>query len=1074
MHKIDSMDNPTPMSQATAPAAEDAGTASRDRTRQRDVLPMDPSRTFVVRHRKGILFVSLVLCLAGVYSAYVMPASVFPQTSFPRVVILVDNGVMSADEMMATITRPIEEVMKNIPGAINIRSATGRGAAEINVFFNWRTDMVQSELYVLSRLSQIRGTLPPTATAAVHRLTFAAFPVIGISLTSKTRSITNLWEIARYDVKPRFLRIPDVARIAIVGGSVPEYHVVVDPAKLEAYHLNLQQVNEALAKTNKFTSAGMHEENRQLYLTLVDGRVRDPDEIRNIVVAWSGSSPIRVRDIAAVRPGAAPRFNIVTADGTDAVLLNVYSQPDGNTVGIADALQKELKRLENELPPDIKTAFFYDQSQFVREGVESVWESIFIGLGLSILVLYAFLRSMATTFVTASAIPITILVTLAGMHLFGMSFNLMTLGGIAAAIGMVIDDAIVMVEAIHAKICAGHAPAASAALAVREVGLPMVGSTLTPVVVFLPLTFLDGVPGVFFRALALTMVVALLTSLALAVTLSPTLGAALIRPTGGPAQDELQQGGPILRRLIAAYEWTARRALRRPILSAVCIVLVAAAGVGLYFQLETDFLPSQDEGAFVLDYFSRPGTSLAETDRMLRHVGRILHATPEIESYSRRTGARLALAIAEPNTGDFLVKLKQNRNRSTEEVIDELREKIHAAEPALHTEFPGVLGDLIGDLTWSPNPIEIKIFTNKTAQLEHLASTIAKQIETVPGVVDVNDGLVVAGPTLSYRVRQAEAARVGMTAADIGSTLQTAMLGTQSSYVLEGDRTVGVRVLLAADRKRREADIAALPVRSSQGARVTLSDVTTIHDLPGRLERHREDLRELIAVSGRLAGLDLGRGIAAIKDKIAKTVPIPSGVSLEYGGLFKQQQESFRNLSLVLVMAILLVYGVLLLEFRSVLHPLAIVTGAVLALFGVIAALWITDTTLNIVSFLGAIIGVGIVTKNGILMLDFVDQLRLRGLPLVEALVQSGRRRLRPVLMTSLTTFLGLLPLAYGVGAGADMLRPLAIGVIGALCISLLLSLIATPVCYYILMRLFRIEGRPEAATAGDASIVIG
>ncbi|MFQ5424857.1 MAG: efflux RND transporter permease subunit [Phycisphaerae bacterium] len=1015
-----------------------------------DTVQGDP---FVVRHRKGILFVTLVLCLAGAYSAYVMPASVFPQTNFPRVVILVDNGVMPADEMMATLTRPIEEVMKNIPGAINIRSATGRGAAEINVFFNWRTDMVQAELYVLSRMSQIRATLPPTAQAAVHRLTFAAFPVIGISLTSKTRSITDLWQIARYDVMPRFLRIPDVARIALVGGSVPEYHVVLDPLKLEAFRLTPRQVTDAIVQANRFVPAGMHEENRQLYLTLVDGRATDADELADMVIGWAGASPIHVRDVGSVRHGAAPRFNIVTADGTDAVLLNVYSQPDGNTVGIADALQEELKRLKAELPPDIRPAFFYDQSQFVREGVESVWESIFIGLGLSILVLYVFLRSLATTFVTASAIPITILVTLAGMHLFGMGFNLMTLGGIAAAIGMVIDDAIVMVEAIHAKICAGHAAAASAALAVREVGLPMVGSTLTPVVVFLPLTFLDGVPGVFFRALALTMVVALLTSLALALTLSPTLGAALLRPSGGPAQDELEQGGPVLRRLIATYEWTARRALRRPVLSTVCIVLVAAAGVGLYFQLNTDFLPSQDEGAFVLDYFSRPGTSLAETDRMLRHVGQILHGTPEIESYSRRTGARLALALAEPNTGDFLVKLKQKRDRSTEEVIADLRERIHAAEPALHTEFPGVLGDLIGDLTWSPNPIEIKIFTNKTAQLEQLASRIAEAIEAIPGVVDVNDGLVVAGPTLSYRVRQAEAARAGLTASDIGSTLQTAMLGTQSSYVLEGDRTVGVRVLLAADRKRREADIAALPVRSSRGDRVTLDDVTTMHTLPGRLERHREDLRELIAVSGRLAGVDLGSGIATIKDKIAKTIPIPSGVSIEYGGLYKQQQESFRNLTLVLVMAILLVYGVLLLEFRSILHPLAIVGGAVLALFGVIAALWLTDTTLNIVSFLGAIIGVGIVTKNGILMLDYVDHLRSRGLPLVEALVQSGRRRLRPVLMTSLTTFLGLLPLAYGVGAGADMLRPLAIAVIGALCISLALSLLATPVFYYVFMR---------------------
>jgi len=1021
---------------------------------------------FYVRHSKGILFISLVMCLAGAYAAYRMPSSVFPQTDFPRVVILVDSGVMPADDMMATITRPIEESMKDIPGAINIRSATGRGSAEVNVFFTWQTDMVQAELYVLSRLSQIRSILPATAETAVHRLTFSAFPMIGISLTSKTRSMTNLWETARYEIKPRFLRITGVARVGLVGGDVPEFHVLVDPVRLDAYHMTLQQVSDALAKTNKFTSAGMHEENHQLYLALVDGRVANSDEIRDVVIAWERGSPVRVQDVASVRPGAAPRFNIVTADGVDAVLLNIYAQPDGNALGIARDLKQELSALRAELPPDMHLAFFYDQSLFVREGVESVWESIIIGLVLSVLVLFAFLRTASTTFVASTAVPVTILVTLVSMRFFHMSFNLMTLGGIAAAIGMVIDDAIVVVEAIHAKVCAGHAPRRAALLAVREVGMPLVGSTLTPVVVFIPLTYLDGVPGVFFRALALTMVVALLTSLLLAVTLTPTLGSMLIHPRPGPIRDELEQGGPVMRRLIGSYEWMVRRALGHLGLSAACITAVIAAGVLLYSRLETDFLPAQDEGAFVLDYYSRPGTSLAETDRMLRHVEQILHDTPDVESYSRRTGARLALAIAEPNTGDFLVKLRPKRTRGTEEVIDELREKITAAEPALNTEFPGVLSDLIGDLTWSPDPIEIKIFTSDTDKLKRLAGQIAETIETIPGVVDVNDGLVVAGPSLSFRVRPSDAARVGLNTDEIGSTLRTALLGANTSYVLEGDRTRGVRVLLVADRRTREADIIDLPLRAIQGSRVTLDEVTHVRHRPGVLERHREDLRELIAVSGRLAGRDLGSGIAAIKKKLSETVAIPSDVSIEYGGLYQQQQESFRNLTLVLIMAILFVYGVLLLEFRSVLYPLAIVIGAVLALFGVIAALWMTGTSLNIVSFLGAIIGVGLVAKNGILMLDFVDHLRARGLSLVESLVQSGRRRLRPVLMTTLTASLGLLPLAFGVGAGADMLRPLAIAVIGGLCISLLFSLVATPVCYYLMMRLFRLDGRTTYETS--------
>ncbi len=1034
------------------------------------VSPSLPSDSFVLRYRKAIVFLVGALCLAGGYSAYMMPASVFPQTDFPRVVILIDNGTMPADEMMATITRPVEEAMKDIPGTSTIRSTTGRGSADVNVFFDWSTDMVQAELYVLGRLAQIRSALPPTAEFAVHRLTFSAFPIIGISLTSKTRNISELWETARYDLRPRLLRIKGVARVNIVGGREPEYHVVVDPLKLESYHLTVEQVSKALAETNNFTSAGMHEENRQLYLAVVDNRLRDPADIEKVVVAWSGKSPIHVGDVATVRRGYAPQFNIVTADGTDAVLMNIYGQPDSNTVSIADALQKELGRIHRELPPDMKLAFFYDQSLFVREGVRSVWESIIIGLLLSIVVLYLFLRSLSGTFVAAMVIPVTVLITLVAMRLFHMSFNLMTLGGIASAIGLVIDDAIVVVEAIHTKVLAGHTSSEAVRLAMREVSLPLVGSTLTPVVVFIPLAFLDGVPGVFFRALALTMVSALLTSLALAVTFTPVLAALSMRPRGTPAQNELAQGGPVLRLIIALYEWVVRRALRYWWATLPCMALIVVMGIMLYDRLETDFLPKLEEGAFVLDYYSRPGTSLSETNRMLQHVEKILLSTPEVESFSRRTGARLALAIAEPNTGDFLVKLRPDRRRSTEEVIDELREKIHTAEPALHTEFPGVLSDLVGDLTWSPSPCEIKIFSTDTELLKKEATQVAETIEKIPGVVDVDPGLVVAGPSMRFAVRPEAAARVGLTAADIGNTLQTSFLGNVSSYLLQGDRTVGIRVLCDAKTHDRELHIRQTPIRSPSGTVVTLNDVVDLQYQSGILEMQREDLRQLVAVSARFSGMDLGTGIRNIREQLNKTLQLPSGATLEFGGLYQQQQESFRNLAFVLLMAIVLVFTVLLIEFRSIIQPLAIVLGAVLALFGVVLALKVTGTSLNIVSFLGSIIGVGIVAKNGILMLDFVEHLQDRGYSLLESLVQSGRRRLRPVLMTSLAAFLGLLPLAYGVGAGADMLRPLAIAVIGALLISLVLSLVATPVFYYVLVRVLRVEKRRVPVQASQHS----
>jgi multidrug efflux pump subunit AcrB len=428
----------------------------------------------------------------------------------------------------------------------------------------------------------------------------------------------------------------------------------------------------------------------------------------------------------------------------------------------------------------------------------------------------------------------------------------------------------------------------------------------------------------------------------------------------------------------------------------------------------------------------------------------ILRATPELESYSRRTGARLALAITEPNTGDFLVKLKTDRRRTTDEVIAELRRKLNSALPGVQWEFAGILGDLIGDLTWSSKPVEVKLFSTDPNFLQHKARAIREELKQIAGVVDTFNGLVMTGPSLSLRVRPLDAQRFGLNASDVANAVNTAMLGQKASYVLEGDRVVNIRVRLNAASSKRIADLRDLLLRAADGTTVKLSQLADIVQEPNQLELHREDLRQYVAVTARLEGRDLGSAMAEIRARVGADRSIPPG-TLEFGGLYQQQQESFRNLLWVLVMAIFLVFTVLLMEFRSFSEPIAIVFGAVLALFGTVLALWLSGTSLNVVSLLGAIIGVGIVAKNGILMLDFVDHLLAEGLGLEAALVQSGRRRLRPVLMTALAAALGLLPLAYGIGAGADMLKPLAIAVIGALWISVLLSLIATPTVFFLI-----------------------
>jgi CzcA family heavy metal efflux pump len=1020
---------------------------------------------FATRHWKGVAIVVLGLCLGGAFAAAAMPSSVFPRTDFPRVTVLVDNGEMPAAEMMATVTKPIEEAMKDVPGVVSVRSSTGRGSSVVNVFFTWRVDMDAAELHVRARLAQARTVLPATVDAKAFRLTFSAFPVTGVGMTSPRRSIPELTALAEDVVKPRFLRVPGVARVDLVGGRRPELHVVADPLRLAAHHLGLPQVAEALTRSNLVAAGGLHEEHDTLFLTLVDGRLATVVDVENLVVAAPDGRPVRVRDFARVEPAAEPAGTIVTADGAKSVLVMIRSQPDGSTVDIVDALRKEMRALKGQLPADVKLAVFYDQSILVRDSVRSVWEAIGFGLLLSVAILFAFLKNWGSTLVAVVVIPVTVLVTLLAMRLGGATFNLMTLGGIASAIGLVIDDAIVVVEAIHTKMATGVPRLTAVHAAVGEILLPLVGSTLTPVVVFVPLAFLDGVPGVFFRALAVTMTVALLTSLVLAVLLTPALAAWIIRPPrelrseplpdgrGSDHAPHSDEGGFILRRVGRLYEWAVRLALRHRFATVACCALLALAGADLYGRLKSELLPTLEERGFVLDYKVLPaGTSLAESDRALTEIEKILRRTPEVESYSRRTGVALGLELTEPNAGDFLVKLKPDAARGTEAVVADLRKVIKRTEPQVDVEFHGMLGDLIGDLVSAPQPIEIKVFSTDVEFLKQTAPAIKTQIDEVPHVADAEDGLIVVGPSLAFKVRSADAQRYGLTAADVAAALAAAKEGQTASSVLRADRVTNLRVKADPRSVARAEGLRNLPIRTPGGQVVRLGQIADVREEPGELEIQRDDLRQYVAVTAELEGGDLGSVIANIKSKLAGDPRFPPG-AIEFGGLYQQQQESFRNLLVVMAAAVVLIFAVLVFEFRSFREPVAIVAGAVLALIGTVAALYVTGTSENIISRLGAIIGVGIVAKNGILMLDQVDHLLAGGADVVEALVRSGRRRLRPVLMTSLAAALGMLPLAYGVGSGSDMLRPLAVAVIGALCFSVALSLVATPTFYYLMVR---------------------
>ncbi|PYS96420.1 MAG: acriflavin resistance protein [Acidobacteria bacterium] len=851
-------------------------------------------------------------------------------------------------------------------------------------------------------------------------------------------------------VRPRLARLAGVATVAVAGGQVREFHVTIDPERLAAHGVSTQQVTDAVKNSNIIASPGLIEENHQLELALVSGQAVTPDQLNGIVVATVNNAPVTLADVATVGQGFEPQYTIVTADGRPAVLLNIDRQPDANTVTVVDEVTAELKAVRPVLPKDVRVAPFYDQSLLVRASMNSVRDAILIGLLLSVVILYAFLRNWGTTFVAILVIPVTVLVTFLAMWLVGLSFDLMTLGGVAAAIGLVIDDAIVVVENIYTHLARGQGRREAVQSAVTEITVPIIGSTVTPVVVFLPLTLLTGVTGVFFRSLALTMAVALLTSLVLALSFTPVLAERFVKAkrrdgenegegdaTPGSRAEEMradeteeeEEQGPFLRAIIRRYEWVLGHALDRPWLVLIIMACVLAGAYLLYRGLGSEFLPEFDEGAFVLDYFTPAGASLEETDRVLRHVEEMLKETPEVESYSRRTGLQLGLSITEPNTGDFLVKLKPDRKRKTAEVTADLRKQIESSEPSLDVEFAGILADLVGDLISSPEPIEIKLFSEDTRALDAKADEVEAAIKKVPGIVDTKNGVVVSGPAVTFRVDPRRAAQFGVTATDVANTVTTAMSGEASSSILQQGRLINVRVIFPAEVRASLDALRALQVRSSTGALFRVEQVADVEYDKGQTEIDREGLRQLVAVTARLEGTDLGTAISRIKAQLARDVKLPPGMTIEYGGLYGEQQASFRELMLSLFLAIVLVFITLLVEFRSFAHPVSIVAGAVLALGGVLLGLLVTRSTLNVVDHLAA-----------------GDTLR-------EALLRSGRRRFRPVLMTSLAAILGMLPLALAIGSGAELLQPLAIAVIGGLGVALLLSLVVTPTVYAMLRR---------------------
>jgi CzcA family heavy metal efflux pump len=919
--------------------------------------------------------------------------------------------------------------------------------------------MIQTLQMVDAAVSRIQSSLPATAKIESHRMDFASFPIIGYSLTSDKVSQTDLWELATYDIKPRLNRLAGVATVLVQGGQQPEFQITVDPAKMLRAHVSVTDILAAINRTNIVDSPGLMRRNHQLFLSLVNGQVHSAEGISGIVVKNVNNVPVRVGDIGTVGPSVAPVYTAVTANGKPAVLLSINRQPDSNTVEVANLVHEEMEAIRPSLPAGIDVKPFYDQSNIVNESIKSVRDAIIIGLLLAGFVIWLFLRDWGTAVMTGLVVPVTMFVTFIAMKLVGQSFNLMTLGGLAAAVGLVIDDKIVVVENIVLHRDAGQGPLEATASALKELTVPLIGSTLTPIVVFLPLISITGVTGSFFSALAIAMSVALLTSLVLALVWTSNLGTRLIRRHGAH-HDETEHG--FFGHIIRFYTRWVRRSLEHPVfLGLFCIVLVAVAYLS-YRQLPSGLLPAMDEGGFILDYVMPPGTSLQETNRVLNQVEHIIHETPEVESTSRRTGLQLGIfPVTEPNTGDFTVKLRAQRKRGIDDVISEIRDKIKKSVPVLDVEFVQLLQDMIGDLSGgAPEPIVVKMFSDDGNVLKEWAPHVADALMNISigkkkPIVDVEDGIenTTSGPAVTFNVSPERLARAGFAADDLEITTSAILDGEPTAQpVIINDRPYTIRIRYPADSRASLEAISNTMLVNSNGSPSTLGALTGISEEPGQTEVLRENLQRAVYVTARLEGIDLGTGVQAVQKAVAD-LKLPPSIRVEWGGIYEQQQKSFRDLVTVLVLAIVLIFLVLLFEFRSYSAPIAILSSAVLSTSGVCFALLITGTEFNVSSFMGLIMVVGIVAKNGILLLDANHKYLDAGMPPEEAMIEAGRRRLRPIVMTAMAAVAGMLPLALAVGAGSQMLQPLAIAVIGGILISMVLSLIITPAIQYYLTR---------------------
>ncbi len=1049
----------------------------------------------------GLIVLTVTLLTAwGLYSMWRMPSGIYPEVSFPQIVVIAESAGLGVREVEISITRPIEERISAVLGVARVRSKTIRAGAELKIDFTPGTDMVQALNDIRAKLAEARATFPAGTVTDVERQSPSIFPIISFVVTGG-KDPTALHDYAFYDLRPRLGRLDDVAFVTVQGGDVREILIEIDPQRLVETGLSLADVSDRIGKEHRLKAVGRLDRGSTQFQVVTDHLAVDPQQLERQVIAVKNNQSIRLGDIGRVVVSHEDRSMAIRANGHDAVALTVFRRLGGNALTVKRELDAALVVARTTAPAGVNIVPVYDQGDLVRTAIENVRDAILIGGALSVLILLLFLKSVRATLIASLSIPLSLIITFVFLRLTGDTLNLMSLGGLAVAIGLIIDDAVVVVENIARHLAAGEQGDVAIDRASKEISGAVVGSTLTTILVFVPLAFVHGVVGQFFQSLSLSLSIALLVSMVISLTIIPVLAAKFLTAKAMP------ESGPIYNFLAERYERVLRLGLRVPRLMLVLSLLMALPAWWLIRHLDSGFMPAMDEGAFILDYEMPVGTSLAQTDRVLRKVEGMLQQMPDVAGYIRRTGAENGLFATEAFRGDILVSLKPaGQRRRLPEIFDDVRKQVVLVAPELDNFEPiPLIQDQLNDMAGLERMVEVKIFGPDPAKLRELAddvqSAIGKRFTITQKAADgqeekvddpqrklhlkdVNSHARLGNPDLVVKPNALQIARVGLTMQDVENQLTTALYGQVATTLPQQDRITNIRVRfpdsVRFDRQRLEQLPISLTTGGSTNSAATTpaGSLTTGSSAPGfvplgqlasiELQRTpnefwRENQQPVITVTAEPASdQDLGAANRELALRLNELVKFPPGYRWELAGSFKAQQDSFTSLLIVLMVASAMVFLLLGFQFHSLTLPILIFLTQPVSLASAMFALWITGTPLNVSSFMGAILLIGLDVKNGIILIEYIGQLCARGVPLSDALVQAGRTRFRPILMTSLMSIFGLLPLALGLGPGAQMQQPLAIAVIGGLVANMLFTRLLIPVGYLVL------RGGAAQGTAAD------